>query len=268
MRGGTTLFLTNATLLKRLISRINTTSCCKSEGCHGDLRLRNVELVGNGGGGGTHFYCSGGCDSRNISLPCSEPYKDTKQSVISILLQIASGCNYGIYKTLLDSLGMHPVSNRDFVKTIELLFQPVTNLLDGQCALALKHKIGRWKRAVTEGDGARMTRGHYSQNFTYQMRDYTRNSLLCYIHLSQRGKDKICPNSLYEGTSKSCESYAARKCFEKLDIFLVTHWQDADSFSAKAVMEYFENCSIRLCGGNFARAHFVLYKNRNFQPQR
>ena len=38
MRGGTTPFLTNATLLERLISGINTTSCCKSEGCHGELR--------------------------------------------------------------------------------------------------------------------------------------------------------------------------------------------------------------------------------------
>ena len=216
--------------------------------------------MGNGGGGAAHFYCSGGCDSHNISLPCSEPYKDTKTNVISILLQIAfiaSGCNYGIYETLLGSLGMHPVSNRDFVKTIEML------LLDGQCDLALKaapkDKIGSWKRAVTEGDGAWMTRGHYSQNFTYQMRDCTRNSVLCYIHLSQRGKDKICPDSLYEGTSKSCESYAARKCLQKLEdegIFLVTHWQDADSSSAKAVTEYFGNCSIRLCGGHFARAHF------------
>ena len=155
------------------------------------------------------------------------------------------------------------------MKTIEMLFQPVTNLLDGQCDLAKnaapKDKIGSWKRAVTEGDGAWMTRGHYSQNFTYQMRDYTRNSLLCYVHLSQRGKDKICPYSLYEGTSKSCESYAARKCLEKLKdegIFLATHWQDADSSSAKAVTEYFGNCCIRLCGGHFARAHFNKCKKQ------
>ena len=129
-------------------------------------------------------------------------------------------------------------------------------MLDGQCDLALKaapkDKIGSWKRAVTEGDGAWMTRGHYSQNFTYQI-------LLCYVNLSQRGKDKICRDSLYEGTSKSCESYAARKCLEKLKdegIFLVTHWQDADSSSAKAVTEYFGYCCIRLCGGHFAGAHF------------
>ena len=62
---------------------------------------------------------------------------------------------------------------------------------------------------------------------------------------------------LSEGTSNSCESYAARKCLEKLKyegIFLVTHWQDADSSSAKAVTEYFSNCCIRLCGGHFAPA--------------
>ena len=49
-------------------------------------------------------------------------------------------------------------------------------------------KIGSWDRAVTVADGAWMTRGHCSQNFTFQVRDYVRNYGLYYKHYSQRGK--------------------------------------------------------------------------------
>ena len=84
-------------------------------------------------------------------------------------------------------------------------------------------EVGSWEKAVTEADGAWMTRGFHSQNFTYHVRDYTRNSILYYLHLSQRGDDP-----LYMGTSKSCEGYAAGKLFKQMKddgMFIVTHWQ-------------------------------------------
>ena len=95
--------------------------------------------------------------------------------------------------------------------------------------------IGSWKKAVTVADGAWMTRGYHSQNFTFHVRDYTRGSILYYQHLCQRGGDK---NELYQGTSKSCEGYAAGKVFQKMHeegMLVVTHWQDADSTSAREV---------------------------------
>ena len=57
-----------------------------------------------------------------------------------------------------------------------------------------------------------MTRGHHSQNFTFHMRDYVRNSVLYYQHYCQRGKG----GPLYEGTSNSMEGKAAEESFRKM----------------------------------------------------
>lgn len=50
-------------------------------------------------------------------------------------------------------------------------------------------KMGSWNKAVTVADGAWLTRGFHSQNFTFHVRDYMKNSVLYYHHLCQRGKD-------------------------------------------------------------------------------
>ena len=92
------------------------------------LRLKSVALLDMGGDATAHFTCSGGCGSRNVCLPCSEPYKDSQQSVLSVSLQIAficSGANYAQYERVLGSLGMHPVSDHRSYETIQLLYAPV-----------------------------------------------------------------------------------------------------------------------------------------------
>ena len=78
LRGGNTPFLTCAAQLDKLISSINDTSQCKAEGCEGKLRLKSVELVGMGGDATVHLTCSGGCGTRNVCMPCSQPYKDSQ----------------------------------------------------------------------------------------------------------------------------------------------------------------------------------------------
>ena len=35
-----------------------------------------------------------------------------------------------------------------------------------------KEELGSWERAVTVADGAWMTRGHHSENFTFSIRDF------------------------------------------------------------------------------------------------
>ena len=101
------------------MASINDTSRCKAEECEGKLRLKSVELLDMGGDATAHFTCSGGCGSRNVCLPCSEPYKDSQQSVLSVSLQIAficSGAHYAQYERVLGSLGMHPVSDHRFMR--------------------------------------------------------------------------------------------------------------------------------------------------------
>ena len=270
MRSGQTPFLTTAAQLERFLAEINNTSKCKVESCNGILVLRTLELVGNGGDGTAFFFCSGRCGTRDICLPCSNMYKTSNQSELSMALQVAflcSGANYALYERVLGSLGMHPVPKEQFYRTIKLLYDPVQKILDEQCELAKQKmkdapsdSIGSWKKAVTVADGAWMTRGYHSQNFTFHVRDYTRGSILYYQHLCQRGGDK---NELYQGTSKSCEGYAAGKVFQKMHeegMLVVTHWQDADSTSAREVQKYFESSKIMLCGGHFSRAHFNQLK--------
>ena len=81
---------------------------------------------------------------------------------------------------------------------------------------APQDEIGSWKKAVTVADGAWMTRGFHSQNFTFHVRDYIRKSVLYYLHLCQRGKDNVCAEPLYQGTSKSCEGAAASVVFRQM----------------------------------------------------
>ena len=70
-------------------------------------------------------------------------------------------------------------------------------------------ELGSWSRAVTSADGTWMTRGFYSRNATFSIRNYFNGALLYRKHLCQSGRDKIVKEELYQGTSKSAEGYAA-----------------------------------------------------------
>ncbi len=118
-----------------------------------------------------------------------------------------------------------------------------------------------------------MTTGFHSQNFTFHVHDYTRGSLLHYLHLCQRGKVEEGENEeeiLYQGTSKSCEGYAASVVFQKMHdegMNIDTHWQDADSTSARAVRKHFKSVNVMLCGGHYSRAHYNQLKKIKQQKQ-
>ena len=125
---------------------------------------------------------------------------------------IVAGCSYAQYsKVLAQALGMRAVS---FVQENTEKHPIVEDMLDEQCERAkaeMKSKpddeLGSFKRAVTNADGAWMTRGHHSQNFTFHMRDYFTNAIIYYQHLCHKGEDEILEDNLYEGTSKAAEGY-------------------------------------------------------------
>lgn len=103
-------------------------------------------------------------------------------------------------------------------------------------------QLGSWKRAVTTGDGVWLTRGHYSQNFTYTLRNYMTGALLYVVHKCQRGEDKIIEEPLYEGTSSGAEGNSADKVFYDAKcegISIEVHWQDDDSTSSAAIRVHF-----------------------------
>jgi len=103
----------------------------------------------------------------------------------------------------------------------------------------------------------------HSQNFTYQVRDYLTGALLYYQHISQRGKDNLCEENLYEGTSKSMEGHAASVVFaiaKEEGMNVAVHWMDKDSSAALAIGEHFPDAMLMLCGGHAACAHFNSLK--------
>ena len=229
-------------------------------------------MAGFGGTVRIQYDCTG-CIERRLTLD-SSTVTAHDQPDLSLALQIGfivAGCSYAQYsKVLAHALGMRAVSFLQFYKTLKILHPIVEDMLDEQCERAkaeMKSKpddeLGSFKRAVTNADGAWMTRGHHSQNFAFHMRDYFTNAIIYYQHLCHKGEDEILEDNLYEGTSKAAEGYAAdiianRAKDEGMNI--AVHWQDDDSSSGKCFLGAFPDCKIMLCGGHAARAHGNMLK--------
>ena len=102
------------------------------------------------------------------------------------------------------------------------MFPVVQEMVDRMCEEAKtemktmnQDELGSWSRAVTSADGAWMTRGHHSKNFTFSIRNYYTGALLYRKHLCQKGRDTLINEELYQGTSKGAEGHAARLTFKK-----------------------------------------------------
>ena len=145
----------------------------------------------------------------------------SKRTAVSLALQVAfviAGCAHAQYaKVLKQCLGMSSVSIQVFSDTICLLHSVVEEMLKEMCDEAKNQMksfgptvVGSWERAITTSDGCWLTRGKFSQNCSFTIRNYMNNSLLYYVHVCMRGKeDGVIGGELYQGTSKSAEGYAA-----------------------------------------------------------
>ena len=148
----------------------------------------------------------------------------------------------------------------------------VESMLDEVCEAAKQEmrdmkesELGSWKSAVTVADGTWQTRGWYSKNATFTIRNYLTGAFLYYHHLCQKGRDEVIEEELCRGTSKSSKGFAARVTFQKAKeegMHVAVHWQDADSSSAKAVREVFPDAEVMICGGHAGRAHRKILELR------
>ena len=95
--------------------------------------------------------------------------------------------------------------------------------------------LGSFKKAVTTGDAAYLTRGHHSRNATYTL---CNKEVLYYTHMCLRGPDHgIVEYPLFKGTANAAEGHAAKDLFKQAvqeGMHIAVHWQDADSSSAQA----------------------------------
>ena len=207
-----------------------------------------------------------------LSLTSSADISYSKRTICSLAIQIvfiAGGCMHSQYnKILKQHLGILAVNANTFYETIKLLHHIVSSMLNEMCNDAkaeMKAKalteVGSWQRAITSSDGVWLTRGKFSQNYTFTIRNYTNNSLLYFVHLCMCGKETDTGGELYKGTAKGAEGYAAGIAFAKAKeegMHIEVQWQDGDSSSAKSFWERFPDevkSKVMLCGGHVARAH-------------
>ena len=73
--------------------------------------------------------------------------------------------------------------------------------------------LGSWKRAVVTSDGVWHTRGHFSQNASFVIKNYMTGGFLCYGHKCMHGNDDVVDEDLCEGTAKSMEGVLSDKCY-------------------------------------------------------
>ena len=127
-------------------------------------------------------------------------------------------------------------------------------------------ELGSWKRAVVTSDGAWHTRGHFSQNGSFIIKNYLTGGLLWYGHKCMRGKDGVLEDELFEGTAKSMEGILAEECYKeardegcKVEVV----WQDGDSSTALAVSKFHKEGKMYKCGGHVRRAHYNKLKEKS-----
>ena len=57
-------------------------------------------------------------------------------------------------------------------------------------------KLGSWQNAITTADGCWLTRGHFSLNFTFIVKNYLKNTILWYGNLCMSGSDNVVEEPL------------------------------------------------------------------------
>lgn len=181
---------------------------------------------------------------------------------------IASGCMHAQYnKILRQGLSISAVNPNSFYETIKLLHPIVGAMVIEMCEMGKNEMktlnpttVGSWQRAITTSDGAWLTRGKFSQNCTFMIRNFMNNSLLYFVHLCMRGKG-VGQDQLYSGTAKGAKGHAADIAFRQAKeegMMIEVQWQDGDSSSAKAFRVHYSDegkSKVMLCGGHVACAH-------------
>lgn len=255
------------------VDSINLCSKCDNKGCQGKLVAKSFQNKGLGGALSINFGCNG-CTGRLISFDSTTRLlmDNTRRNQVSLALHLAmylAGCHYDkISKSLKLGLGLQVLHETNFYEIIKTIYPITKDMLEDMCNEAKDEMkaipddaLGSFKRAITTSDGAWLTRGHHSKNFTFHVKNFITQSLLYYMHLCQKGNDDICEEQLYQGTSKSSEGYAAEKCFKAAaddGMNVEVNWQDGDSSSANGFYKAYNDRSkskVMLCGGHVTRAH-------------
>lgn len=97
-----------------------------------------------------------------------------------------------------------------------------------------------WQRAVVTSDGVWHTRGYFSKNGSFNIKNYLTGGLLWFGHKCKRGNQE--DDDLFLGTAKSMEGVLPDECYRQAKdegCNIVVVWQDGDSISQKSVEKVF-----------------------------
>ena len=115
-----------------------------------------------------------------------------------------------------------------------------------------------WKWAIVTSDGVWHTRGCFSKNGLFVLKNYMTGGLLWYGHKCMRGNDDVVEEDLYQGTAKSMEGVLFDECYEQAKVegcCVEVVWQDGDSSSTKSIALHHPTGKVFKCGGHVGRAH-------------
>ena len=230
--------------------------------------VSKVEPVGLGGTMNVVFCCNS-CDLRRINFKGSTLVEGSKRTVVGLALAVAffiTGHGYAKFaRTLRQCLGISCISKNRYFETIKLVYPQITDILDGMCNEEKEKmktlestELGSWERAVVTSDGVWHTRGHFSKNGSFIVKNYMTGGLLWYGHKCMRGNDDVIVDELYEGTAKSMEGFLAEECYKEAKeegCRVEVVWQDGDSSAAKSLKKQFPEAKVYKCGGHVGRAH-------------
>ena len=125
---------------------------------------------------------------------------------------IVAGCTHATYcRALRHALVIDAVCPETFMSTIVKMYPVVKQFLDEISG----HENDTAWFVVPWCHVSRWYLDDHSKNATFSIRNYFNGAILYYAHLSQKGRDKVIQEELYQGTSKSAEGYGARLTLRK-----------------------------------------------------
>ena len=239
--------------------------------------------MGLGGSINITFTCNG-CQLRTVQFKGSALLENSRRTVVGLALVVAfivTGHGFSKFnKTLNQCLGIQAVSKNRFYEVITKMYTHVQDILNDMCNEAKENMkaidrgiLGSWERAVVTSDGVWHTRGHFSKNGSFIVKNYLTGALLWFGHKSMRGTvggDE--EDELFLGTSKAMEGALANECYSRAKeegCIVEVVWQDGDSSSEKSVRKVFGDVPRKVfkCGGHVGRAHGNNLKDLAKQKQ-
>lgn len=152
------------------------------------------------------FACNS-CSLTTINFQGSTPVEGSKRTVIGLALAVTffiSGHGFAKFnRTLNQCLGISALSKNRYYDVVKTIYPVTVDILNGICEEKGRmksfpeNKFGCWKRAVVTSDGVWHTRGHFSKNGSFIIKNYMSGGLLWFGHKCMKGGDDVVEEDLY-----------------------------------------------------------------------